>query len=90
MKFPSRQGEHLNAEIIRGCKKLVWITANNFRVRHISETLSQTKCIFSQKKNRKERKSDGLVSILGKMFFRFFWEGGVSIRELRFKIKIYY
>lgn len=77
MKFPYRQGEHLNSEITQDCKKLVWITAKDFGMRHISETLSQTKCILfmEEEQKRKEKKLDSLVSILGNMFFNFL--GGV-------------
>jgi len=56
MKFPSRQGVHLNSEIIHGYKKLAWITANNFGVRHISETLSQTKCILFMEEEQEGKK----------------------------------
>lgn len=66
MKFPYRQGEHLNSEITQDCKKLVWITAKDFGMRHISETLSQTKCIlFMEEEQKRKKKLDSLVSILG-------------------------
>lgn len=53
----------------------------------ISKTLSQSKSILFTKEQ--ERKSDGLVSILRKIFF-FFLEGKGDIRKFRFQIKIYY
>lgn len=37
-------------------QKLAWITANNLGVRHISETLSQTKCILFMEEEQEGKK----------------------------------
>lgn len=41
---------------IQVCKKLAWITASDLGVRHISETLSQTKCILFMEEEQEGKK----------------------------------